>query len=162
MKTTTFAVMTLMLAAFIILFVKITSFSIYYEVGLLNPFFHFQVLSGMQVYLIIGLLAVAYGVYTHWIVEQLNQNLMTIRQLLSQPVEIVEETQPVRVKTLKTAIRSSDVQTVREFAMDGNTMAYADERFLTPLELAEIYGNESIIAIIKEALEWREKCLVSK
>jgi hypothetical protein len=152
MKTTALTVTATTVAAFIMLLLKTTTVTVYHEAGLLNPILRFQVPPERETYLTMGLLTVAYSMYTYWIIACFNENLAALRQAMPKPEETAGETQPLKVRALKDAIRSGDPQAVRELANDGFALNFADARYLTPLELAELYGNENVIAIIRDAL----------
>jgi hypothetical protein len=56
--------------------------------------------------------------------------------------------QPPEVRLLKDAIRSGDLVAVRKYARKP-ALEFLDDRFFTPVELAELYGHEAIVAALR-------------
>jgi hypothetical protein len=81
-------------------------------------------------------------------------NLTRLREELVADGPVVHLAQPLEVRRLKDAIRAGDVALIRRYATDA-ALDYSDERFMTPLELAELYGREEAIQALQRAAKAR-------
>lgn len=117
--------------------------------GLANPSFHFELTPGSRELVLAGFLAASVAGYAYALVVWAEHRFQRLAALLEHDRSF-EFAQPPAVRNLKNAIRSGDATAIRRYARR-DAFADDDPRFFTPVELAELYGDEAIIAMVREA-----------
>jgi hypothetical protein len=136
----------------VMLTANILCLTIHTPTGSMNPIFHFQLQAGTRDEFLTCLLAVAIAAYFYAVVAWMDAKLSHLREEIVDDAPVVHLAQPLEVRRLKDAIRAGDLTAIRRYATD-TALAYSDERFMTPLELAELYGREDTVQALQNALK---------
>jgi hypothetical protein len=149
MKTIAFALLALSLCALAAILARIGVIEVDVDTGLLNPTIHLSVMPGTRDILFTGLLAAAFSAYGYAAIRWTEHRMQRILSLMTreQPFEYA---QPLAVQRLKNAIRAGDPAAVERLATK-TASSFRDERFFTPFELAELYGDERVISALNKA-----------
>lgn len=149
MKTLALAILALSLAALAAILAQIALVQVDADNGMLNPTLHLTVIPGSRDVLFAGVLAAAFSAYGYAVIRWTERRLQRILSLIDreQPFEYA---QPRAVQRLKDAIRAADPTAVERHARK-SALSFRDERFFTPFELAELYGDEKVISALRKA-----------
>lgn len=150
MKTVALSLMIVLWIGFALLLGKIAVVTPVPAPGLANPIFHVHLSPGSESYFLTGLWAALLGSYLYTLTVWCEQRLERLQGALPQPARQDTEQQPPEVKRLKDAIRSGDPSAVRQYAVE-TALRFEDERWLTPYELAELYGNPAVMDAVAAA-----------
>jgi hypothetical protein len=118
--------------------------------GLANPALRLQLRPGMAGTWLAASLWAATAVYVAVVVGWMTRGLERFSALVPVGGNGAGGRQPPAVRELKDAIRRGDIAAVGDYATPA-ALAHEDEALLSPFELAEIYGNPAILAILLEA-----------
>lgn len=144
------ALLLLLLTAFAFAAILVSEVSVHIVAeGLANPTFHFDLVPGSRELVLAGFLAAAVAGYAYVLVVWAEHRFQRLAALLGRDRSF-EFAQPPAVRNLKNAIRSGDATAIRRHARR-DAFADDDPRFFTPVELAELYGDEAIIEMVREA-----------
>jgi len=150
MKALTLTLMLAALLGFAVLTLNAVSVTVAQPEGLMNPIVHFALAPGTRDEFLSGLLGSAISVYLYTVVTWIDRQLCALRHDGSSATTAVELAQPLAVRQLKDAIRAGDIDAVHRWATRA-TLAFSDDRFMSPLELAELYGRDEIVRALRAA-----------
>lgn len=152
MKSAAFAIMVTSMAGLVLLLANIGSVSVHTPPGMFNPTFHITVSPGTEPRLLFALLAAAMSVYLYRVVVWTERGIERLQSALPAKRSRDRVVQPLAVKRLKAAIRARDIAAIRRYAAKPEVLEFKDERLLTPLELADLYGDEEVLAALNVVL----------
>jgi hypothetical protein len=149
MKAIALAILALSLAALAAILAHIALVEVDADNGMLNPTIRLTVNPGTRDVLFAGVLAAAFSAYGYAVIRWTDRRLQRILCLIDrdQPFEYA---QPHAVQRLKDAIRAADPTAVERYARK-SALSFRDERFFTPFELAELYGDQNVISALHKA-----------
>ncbi|RYU57573.1 hypothetical protein EWI61_12835 [Methylolobus aquaticus] len=150
MKAFALSVLIATLLALIMLTANILNITVQSPDGMMNPVFQFQLQTGTRDELLTCLLASVIAAYFYAVVAWMDGKLARLREELVADAPVIHLAQPLEVRQLKDAIRTGDLAAIRRYATD-TALAYSDERFMTPFELAELYGRQDAVQALHRA-----------
>ncbi len=150
MKTIARVLMTLSWIALAIFLARTAVLSPQIDTGLSNPALRIELPPDKQAYFLAGLFAALLSTYIHGVVAWIDWWMERSQALLPLDSSLDTHWQPPEVKRLKAAIRSGNAEEARCCAVD-SAFTFKDEQWLTPYELAELYGNPAVIAAVRAA-----------
>lgn len=150
MKAMALTVMIASLLGLVMLTLNIATVSVASPPGLMNPVVHFALLPGTRDEFLACLLASVIAAYFYAVVSWFDREIHRVRRDVfgDRGEEALE--QPLDVRLLKSAIRSGDLAAVRRCATR-SAFTFADAQFMTPVELAELYGRPDVIRAVRQA-----------
>jgi hypothetical protein len=110
---------------------------------MLNPMLHLIIDDSKHVYLMFWVLSVIASVYLYFIISWVERSLAVTRACTLSLHDPATQGQPLELPRLKAAIRASDVASVIENATWA-ALSYRNADCLSPYELAELYGNDTV------------------
>lgn len=119
--------------------------------GLLNPTIHLTLHPDFREMFFATLLAASISAYCFAMIAWTEQRLDQLVALISGVGSESGFIQPRDVRLLKEAIRSGDLAAVRKHAK-WSAFEAIDDRYLTPLELADLYEHPPIIDALRSAM----------
>lgn len=119
--------------------------------GLTNPIVHVSIRADMRDMLFAMSLVAAVASYCYALVRWMERRFAAIGAFENQFGPAATSSQPAPLGLLKEAIRRGDVAAVRRLARR-TTLEAGEESALTPLELADLYGNQDVIDVLKASI----------
>lgn len=117
-------------------------------VGLVNPIIVADVASENKVVFAVFALVLFVAVYTYWFVRWIDYRLDAAKQAGSGGVSLEADPELAPIDVLKDAIRKADMELVCRQLSIPSIQEKTNQDLLTPLELAELYGDDEIIALV--------------
>lgn len=152
MKALALTTMLATLLGLVMLTLNILMVTVRVPAGMMNPVIHLELVPGTRDEFLACLLATIIAAYFYAVVAWIDGKLHRLRaEVLGDTVES-HLVQPPEVQQLKNAIRRGDLPAIRH-CMTESALAFTDERFMTPLELAELYGREDVILAVRKAVQ---------
>lgn len=148
MRTIAALIMTSSLAALIWVMHEALVISVSHSPGLINPTIQLGLKPDFRDMLFAMLLVAAISTYCYGSIAWTEKKLQEIRSLLGASHATESSRQPEEVRRLKEAIRSGDAGAVKRHAKRA-AFRYNDDHFLTPIELADLYGNQPVIDALR-------------
>jgi len=124
--------------------------------GSMNPVFLFQLQPGTRDEFLTCLLAAAIAAYFYAVVAWMDGKLSRMREEVIGDLPPAHLAQPLQVRLLKDAIRAGDLAAIGRYGTS-DALDFCDERFMTPLELAELYGRKDVLEAVTKAVHGRAK-----
>lgn len=150
MKAFALSVLIATLLALIMLTAHILNITVQTPDGMMNPVFQFDLRTGTRDEFLTCLLASVIAAYFYAVVAWMDGKLTRLREELVADAPVMHLAQPLEVRQLKDAIRSADLAAIGRYATDA-ALDYSDDRFMTPFELAELYGHEEVVQALHRA-----------
>ena len=119
--------------------------------GLINPRLHIFCCPGREAELVTAFITMVFAWYIWFVVAWVEEKWQDVTNLVRSDDANADQDEPLALRALKEAIRADSVEQVRRQidALNSLDAAYRpDTDYVTPLELADLYGNEEIIAIL--------------
>lgn len=151
MRTIAFLIMTSCLLLLIGVTRQAFTISVSEPPGLLNPTIHFSVHPEYRDLFFATLLAATISAYCFAMIAWTEQKLNQLRALIAGTRSKRVFIQPPDVRLLKNAIRAGNLTAVRKCAKE-SAFRVTDERYLTPLELADLYERQPIVDALRAAM----------
>lgn len=151
MRTTAFLIMTSSFLVLIGVTHRAVTISVSVPPGMLNPTIHFSLHPDSRDIFYSTLLAAAVSAYGYAVIAWTEQRLEQLRASIAGAEPENGFTQPADLRLLKDAIRAGNVAAVRRYARE-SVLQSADERYLTPLELADVYGRQPVVDALGAAM----------
>ena len=120
--------------------------------GLVNPTLHLELIPGRRDEFLACLLATVISGYFYAVVAWTDGKLHRLREEVVGDAPEFRVAQPLEVLALKDAIRLADLPAIQRLATE-SALAYMDEHFMTPMELAELYGRDDVIRALQQAAQ---------
>jgi hypothetical protein len=147
MKSLAILLILLSLLGFSVTLIKLLSITIEHPAGLLNPTLHIMVDKSEFVLFLIWAMSVAASVYIYLLICWVEKSLAVTTACISSMHDYAPQGQPLELPRLKESIRAGDVDSVTENATWA-ALSYRNDDFLSPYELAELYGNTAVISAL--------------
>lgn len=129
--------------------------------GLTNPTVHISVRAEMRDMVFAMSLVAAVATYCYALVRWMERRFAAITPSEAEALAPTTSGQPSSLRLLKDAIRRGDVAAVRRLARR-TTLEIGEESAFTPLELADLYGNQDVVDALQVALSKLAQTTASK